>query len=143
MNEQKVETYEREVRTLRDWIVPSTLFIAAALSIVLYVFTISDRGASGFFSAAFAVVSMSCFIASLFLVFGALGEVEMDSHTQEVPAAWFHHVYTFSIVGVLTFVISLSLLCFSKSLWLGIIAIVSGLLCVLIPYRLGTSINAK
>lgn len=124
-DEETAKAYEREVRVLRDWLIPSTLLLGICVSIILYVVASSPLTKLLISSAITASVSTSAFILNLILIFGALGDVEMDKYQQEVPSRWFDRAYTTSLIGIITFAISLALLCFAKSLLLGISSVIS------------------
>ncbi len=143
MKEDKSQKYEREVRSLRDWIVPSTLFIGASLSILLFVFTMPTQSTALTATCVFSIMSIVAFVANLLTIFVALGEVEMDSYTQDVPEMWFGWAYLYSCIGILTFLIGISLLCFSRSTFLGVTSILLSVIGIVSVIFVGYNAERK
>jgi uncharacterized membrane protein len=132
MSNNELYLREREVRVLRDWLIPSTLIIGICISIILYILTLNQITSLLKCSAIASLVSISLLAFNLLFIFGVLGKIDLDKYGEESPVSYFHATYIISLIGILAFMVSLSLLCFTRSLLLGYIcAILSCLVFVL------------
>jgi len=121
---------ERKVRVLRDWVIPSTLIIGICVSIILYIFALTELTKLLKASAIGSLLGVAFLIYNLLHIFGVLGSIE--EYQKDPPDKEFYISYLFSLLGILAFMLSLSLLCLAKSLFLGVFSIVISVLVFIV-----------
>jgi len=108
----------------KDWLVPSTLIIGICVSIVIFVLTTPSYLTNLLLATAItSIISISLLMFNLLWVIGFLDTEFIKPHELENTSPnYLQNIhYSTLFIGMFFFMISLSLLCFTKSLALGII----------------------
>jgi membrane-associated HD superfamily phosphohydrolase len=119
--DERTRVRERELRVARDWLIPSTLIIGICVSIILYIFSLNELTTLLKLSAIASLLSMMLLTYNILHLFMVIGDMEFSQYSKTVPTYYEGLTYILSLSGMLTFLLSICLLCFSRSILVGIV----------------------
>ncbi len=129
--EEKYSDHRMSKIISKNWVVPSTLIIGIDVSILLFILEYSKLLTILLMITGITVIlSIFCLIFNL-IWWLALSQINEDADSDTIELIDKMHLNTW-LIGLFSFLLSISFLCFTKSIILGIVSILFTLLLLLI-----------